>query len=176
MLRDPIACKPAVMAETDDRSPSAPNIARSSDLPGIDDARVWEPEPANVYALGASLMRDGRSRGRRCAIQRGACTSSDADTNETHWRFSIRAASTRSPPASMPGHRRDRRTCRILLRRHEQAGDRHHQRQRRPGRRRKHDVGRGARQGRRHRRRPAPPDVAAFSSSMATRPRAAASR
>ena len=54
VLRDPIACKPAVMAETDAMSPSAPNIARWSDLPGIDGARVWEPEPAQRLFLGAA--------------------------------------------------------------------------------------------------------------------------
>ncbi len=30
-------------------SPSAPNIARWSVLPGVEKARVFEPEPATVY-------------------------------------------------------------------------------------------------------------------------------
>ena len=49
MLRDPIACKPAVMAETDDYVAFGTEYRALVDLPGIDGARVWEPEPARVY-------------------------------------------------------------------------------------------------------------------------------
>ena len=50
VLRDPIACKPAVMAETKDYVAFGSEYRALVDLPGIDDARVFEPEPARVYA------------------------------------------------------------------------------------------------------------------------------
>ena len=49
VLRDPIACKPAVMAETDQYVAFGSEYRALVSLPGIDAARVWEPEPANVY-------------------------------------------------------------------------------------------------------------------------------
>ncbi|WP_029351115.1 glutamine amidotransferase family protein [Bosea sp. 117] len=49
VLRDPIACKPAVMAETDRYVAFGSEYRALVDLPGIDAARVWEPEPAKVY-------------------------------------------------------------------------------------------------------------------------------
>ncbi|MCX7304971.1 MAG: glutamine amidotransferase family protein [Hyphomicrobiales bacterium] len=49
VVRDPIACKPAVMAETDQYVAFGSEYRALANLPGIDDARVWEPEPAKVY-------------------------------------------------------------------------------------------------------------------------------
>lgn len=49
VLRDPIACKPAVMAETEQYVAFGSEYRALVSLPGIDSARVWEPEPANVY-------------------------------------------------------------------------------------------------------------------------------
>ncbi|WP_375689790.1 glutamine amidotransferase family protein [Pseudooceanicola sp. LIPI14-2-Ac024] len=49
VLRDPIACKPAVMAETDDYVAFGSEYRALASLPGIETARVWEPEPAKVY-------------------------------------------------------------------------------------------------------------------------------
>jgi glutamate synthase domain-containing protein 1 len=49
VLRDPIACKPAVMAETDAYVAFGSEYRALTGLPGIDQARVWEPEPATVY-------------------------------------------------------------------------------------------------------------------------------
>lgn len=49
VLRDPIACKPAVLAETDDWVAMASEYHAIAVLPGADDARVWEPEPGIVY-------------------------------------------------------------------------------------------------------------------------------
>jgi len=49
VLRDPIACKPAVLAETDQYVAFGSEYRALVDLPGIEDARVWEPEPATVY-------------------------------------------------------------------------------------------------------------------------------
>ncbi len=50
VLRDPIACKPAVMAETDDYVAFGSEYRALDCLPGINHARVFEPEPAIVYA------------------------------------------------------------------------------------------------------------------------------
>jgi methylamine---glutamate N-methyltransferase subunit A len=49
VLRDPIACKPAVMAETDQYVAFGSEYRAMVNLPGIETARVWEPEPATVY-------------------------------------------------------------------------------------------------------------------------------
>jgi methylamine---glutamate N-methyltransferase subunit A len=49
VVRDPIACKPAVMAETDRYVAFGSEYRALVNLPGIEDARVWEPEPATVY-------------------------------------------------------------------------------------------------------------------------------
>jgi len=49
VVRDPIACKPAVMAETDQYVAFGTEYRAMVNLPGIEDARVWEPEPATVY-------------------------------------------------------------------------------------------------------------------------------
>jgi len=49
VVRDPIACKPAVMAETDALVAFASEYRAFADLPDIGHARVWEPEPATVY-------------------------------------------------------------------------------------------------------------------------------
>jgi glutamate synthase domain-containing protein 1 len=52
VLRDPIACKPAVMAETDDWVAMASEYRALATLPGAADAEVWEPEPGVVYSWG----------------------------------------------------------------------------------------------------------------------------
>lgn len=52
VLRDPISCKPAVMAETDDYVAFGSEYRALAGLPGIEAARVFEPEPATVYAWG----------------------------------------------------------------------------------------------------------------------------
>ena len=49
VLRDPVACKPAVMAETDRYVAFGSEYRALVGLPGMDLARVWEPEPATVY-------------------------------------------------------------------------------------------------------------------------------
>jgi amidophosphoribosyltransferase len=50
VLRDPIACKPAVMAETDDWVAMASEYRAIAVLPGAETARTWEPEPGRVYS------------------------------------------------------------------------------------------------------------------------------
>ena len=49
VLRDPIACKPAVMAETERWVAFGTEYRALVDLPGIDTATVWEPIPAKAY-------------------------------------------------------------------------------------------------------------------------------
>ena len=49
VVRDPIACKPAVLAETPDYVAFGSEYRAFADLPGIASAKVWEPEPATVY-------------------------------------------------------------------------------------------------------------------------------
>ena len=49
VVRDPIACKPAVIAETDDYVAMASEYQALTTLPGIENAKVWEPEPSKVY-------------------------------------------------------------------------------------------------------------------------------
>ena len=49
VLRDAVACKPAVLAETDDYVAMASEYRSLAHLPGIEKARIWEPEPARIY-------------------------------------------------------------------------------------------------------------------------------
>jgi Glutamate synthase domain 1 len=49
-MRDPIACKPAIIGETDDWVAMASEYRAIAVLPGAENARVWEPEPARIYA------------------------------------------------------------------------------------------------------------------------------
>ncbi|WP_207837952.1 glutamine amidotransferase family protein [Pseudomonas sp. 43(2021)] len=49
VIRDPIACKPAVLAETDDYVAMASEYQALASLPGIENAKVWEPAPATLY-------------------------------------------------------------------------------------------------------------------------------
>jgi len=50
VLRDPIACKPAVMAETNDWVAMASEYRAIAVLPDADNAECWEPEPAKIYS------------------------------------------------------------------------------------------------------------------------------
>jgi methylamine---glutamate N-methyltransferase subunit A len=50
VLRDPIACKPAVMAESDDWVAMASEYRAIAQLPGAESAKVWEPQPGHVYS------------------------------------------------------------------------------------------------------------------------------
>lgn len=49
VLRDPFACKHAVLAETDDWVAMATEYRAIAHLPGAETAEIWEPEPATVY-------------------------------------------------------------------------------------------------------------------------------
>jgi methylamine---glutamate N-methyltransferase subunit A len=50
VLRDPIACKPAVLAETAEWVAMASEWRSIATLPGAAEARSWEPAPGVVYA------------------------------------------------------------------------------------------------------------------------------
>lgn len=56
VLRDPIACKPAILAETEDWVAMASEYRALASLPGVGDAKVWEPEPATVYSWGREAV------------------------------------------------------------------------------------------------------------------------
>ncbi|OBB36379.1 glutamine amidotransferase [Mycobacterium sp. 852002-51961_SCH5331710] len=50
VVRDAIACKPAVIAETADWVAMASEYRALAGLPGVGAAKIWEPEPEVVYA------------------------------------------------------------------------------------------------------------------------------
>ena len=52
VLRDPIACKPAVIAETDDWVAMSSEYRALARLPDVSNAHVWEPKPGQVYSWG----------------------------------------------------------------------------------------------------------------------------
>jgi len=52
LLRDEIACKPAVVAETDDYVAIASEFQAMAHLPGVNEANIFEPEPGIVYSWG----------------------------------------------------------------------------------------------------------------------------
>ena len=56
VLRDPIACKPAVLAETDAWVAMSSEWRSIAVLPGAADARAWEPEPGVVYVWEKALV------------------------------------------------------------------------------------------------------------------------
>ncbi len=56
VLRDPIACKPAVMAETEQWVAMASEYRAIAVLPGAEEAVSWEPVPGHVYSWGTALV------------------------------------------------------------------------------------------------------------------------
>ena len=52
VVRDPISCKHAIMAETDDWVAMSTEYRALARLPGVKGASVWEPKPATVYSWG----------------------------------------------------------------------------------------------------------------------------
>jgi amidophosphoribosyltransferase len=50
LVRDPFACKPAVVAETDDYVAIASEFRSLAHLPGVKHAKVFEPKPSQVYS------------------------------------------------------------------------------------------------------------------------------
>ena len=58
MLRDEIACKPAVIAETKDYVAIASEFQAMAHLPDVNTAKIFEPEPGIVYSLGKLMKLD----------------------------------------------------------------------------------------------------------------------
>jgi amidophosphoribosyltransferase len=50
LVRDPFACKPAIVAETDDWVAIASEFRSLAHLPGVKHAALFEPKPAEVYS------------------------------------------------------------------------------------------------------------------------------
>jgi methylamine---glutamate N-methyltransferase subunit A len=50
VVRDAIACKPAVIAETGDWVAMGSEYRALAGLPGVESAKIWEPEPEVIYA------------------------------------------------------------------------------------------------------------------------------
>jgi glutamate synthase domain-containing protein 1 len=50
VVRDAIACKPAVIAETEDWVAMGSEYRALAGLPGVEAAKIWEPEPEVIYA------------------------------------------------------------------------------------------------------------------------------
>ncbi|WP_101951525.1 glutamine amidotransferase [Mycobacterium sp. 3519A] len=50
VVRDAIACKPAVIAETADWVAMGSEYRALAGLPGVENAKIWEPEPEVIYA------------------------------------------------------------------------------------------------------------------------------
>ncbi|MDE0308958.1 MAG: glutamine amidotransferase family protein [Acidiferrobacterales bacterium] len=52
VLRDPIACKPAVLAENDDWVAMSSEYRAIAKLPDAKHSNIWEPSPAQIYSWG----------------------------------------------------------------------------------------------------------------------------
>ena len=53
VLRDEIACKPAVIAETKDYVAIASEFQAMAHLPDVNKANIYEPKPGVVYSWGS---------------------------------------------------------------------------------------------------------------------------
>jgi amidophosphoribosyltransferase len=54
LVRDPFACKPAVVAETDDYVAIASEFRSLARLPGVSNANLFEPKPEQIYIWRAA--------------------------------------------------------------------------------------------------------------------------
>jgi amidophosphoribosyltransferase len=50
LVRDPFACKPAIVAETDDYVAVSSEFRSLAHLPGVSRARLFEPQPRTIYS------------------------------------------------------------------------------------------------------------------------------
>lgn len=67
VVRDAIACKPAVIAETEDWVAMASEYRALTELPGIEDARLYEPDPNRIYAWS----RDPQNAAAQAGLKEG---------------------------------------------------------------------------------------------------------
>ena len=49
LVRDPFACKPAIVAETDDHVAISSEFRSLAHLPGVSHAKLFEPQPRTIY-------------------------------------------------------------------------------------------------------------------------------
>jgi len=82
VLRDPIACKHAVLAETDDWVAMATEYRAIATLPDAEQARIWEPRPSTVYSWGDTGLEVDELAGARGAASENP-RSGTADTRQT---------------------------------------------------------------------------------------------
>ncbi|MGI9477932.1 MAG: class II glutamine amidotransferase [Hyphomicrobiaceae bacterium] len=68
VLRDPIACKHAVLAETDDWVAMATEYRAIATLPGSADAAIWEPRPQTIYTWGGSQADQAQGKQAELAV------------------------------------------------------------------------------------------------------------
>ncbi len=61
VVRDPIACKHAVLAETDQWVAMATEYRAIAKLPGAEAARIWEPVPGEIYSWERTGMNAGET-------------------------------------------------------------------------------------------------------------------
>ncbi len=61
VLRDPIACKPAVLAENDDWVAMSSEYRAIARLPDAKHSNIWEPAPAQIYSWERSSSGNGAS-------------------------------------------------------------------------------------------------------------------
>ena len=149
MLRDPIACKPAVMAETDDYVAFGSEYRALASLPGIEKAKRLGARRRPPSISGNGIDADHRSGGHDTPrVQSDAARSWGGDQRHLFPRGQSARPPCHRRRRRCARHHRDRRQCRLLLRRHEQARQHHHQWHGRRRRRREHDVGPRARQRR----------------------------
>ena len=101
VIRDPIACKPAVMAETDQYVAFGSEYRALAGLPGIETAQSLGARAGNRLFLGA-VIACARSilPSRHCGISIPNFTGSRTAPTKRSGKFSIRAASMRLPSAS----------------------------------------------------------------------------
>ena len=119
------ACKPAVLAETDDWVAMASEFRSIAHLPGVENASIWEPAPGHALHLepGGPGMSARRSRGdrQRAGAQPALCTTSTDDTNDRTWTIdNPMGAHAIAVGLDAAGRGHHQRPCRLLLRRHEQ--------------------------------------------------------
>ena len=58
VVRDEIACKPAVIAETKDYVAIASEFQAMAHLPGVNAAKIFEPEPGSCLFMGELIKLD----------------------------------------------------------------------------------------------------------------------
>ena len=148
VVRDPIACKPAVLAETDDWVAMATEYRAIAQLPGVEKARIWEPAPQTIYTWEGrrrEIVRQS-SPNRACApstqrlhrLTARQPTSGHFRVANPHGAHAIAVGVDEPVPIEIDGH--VGYYCGGMNKRRRDHG----QRPCRAGRRREHDGGLGA--------------------------------